>query len=74
MHQLHYLRANGPLFLGDKVSATDVCPVMLSRWARWMAARRPRSRPGTAKLLDTITALPSVRRAYRREGITDDIC
>jgi glutathione S-transferase len=27
-----------------------------------------------AKLLDRVTALPSVRRAYAREGITDEIC
>jgi hypothetical protein len=27
-----------------------------------------------AKLLDNVTVLPSVRRAYAREGITDDIC
>ena len=34
----------------------------------------PRSRPNIAKLLDMVTALPSVRRAYEREGITDEIC
>jgi glutathione S-transferase len=34
----------------------------------------PRSRPSIAKLLDKVTALPSVRRAYEREGVTDEIC
>ena len=68
-----HLRANGPLFLGDKLSATDFYLVMLSRWARPMG-RPPRSRPSIAKLLDKVTALPAVRRAYQREGITDDIC
>jgi glutathione S-transferase len=68
-----HLRASGPLFLGDKLSAADFYLVMLSRWARPMG-RPPRSRPGIAKLLDKVTALPAVRRAYQREGITDDIC
>jgi glutathione S-transferase len=27
-----------------------------------------------ATLLDRVTALPSVRRAHEREGITDEIC
>jgi glutathione S-transferase len=67
------LKANGPLFLGDKLSAADFYLVMLSRWARPMA-KPPRSRPAIARLLDKVTALPSVRRAYEREGITDEIC
>jgi glutathione S-transferase len=46
---------------------------MLARWGRPMA-RPPRSRPNIARLLDGVTALPSVRRAYEREGITDEIC
>jgi glutathione S-transferase len=68
-----HLGANGPLFLGYRLSALDFYLVMLSRWARPMA-RPPRSRSNIAKLLDMMTALPSVRRAYEREGITDDIC
>jgi len=68
-----HLKANGPLFLGDKLSAADFYLVMLSRWARPMA-KAPRSRPAIAKLLDKVTALPSVRRAYEREGITGEIC
>ena len=68
-----YLKANGPLFLGDRLSAADFYLVMLSRWARPMATP-PRSRPAIARLLDKLTALPSVRRAYEREGITDEIC
>jgi glutathione S-transferase len=44
-------------------------PVMLSRWAR-----PTRSRPNIAKRLVSVTALPSVRRAYEQEGITDEIC
>jgi glutathione S-transferase len=67
-----HLRANGPLFLGDKLSAADFYLVMLSRWARPMAGP-PRSRSNIAKLRQ-VTALPSVRRAYRHEGITDQIC
>jgi glutathione S-transferase len=68
-----HLVANGPLFLGNKLSAADFYLVMLSRWARPMG-KPPRSRPGIAKLLDKVTALPSVRRAYEREGITGEIC
>ncbi len=68
-----HLKTNGPLFLGDKLSAVDFYLVMLSRWARPMT-KPPRSRPRVAKLLDKVTALPSVRRAYEREGITDEIC
>ncbi|SDI03520.1 glutathione S-transferase family protein [Bradyrhizobium ottawaense] len=68
-----HLKANGPLFLGNKLSAIDFYLVMLCRWARPMA-RPPRSRFNIAKLLDKVTALPSVRRAYEREGITDEIC
>jgi glutathione S-transferase len=68
-----HLKANGPLFLGDKLSAADFYLVMLARWARPMA-NPPRSRPNIAKLLDKVTALPSVRRAYQREGVTEEIC
>lgn len=68
-----HLLVNGPLFLGNKLSAADLYLVMLSRWARPMA-RPPRSRPNIAKLLDKVTALPAVRRAYAQEGITDEIC
>src|SRR5258708_3917799 len=68
-----HLKANGPLFLGNKLSAIDFYLVMLSRWARPMT-KPPRSRPNIAKLLDKVTALQSVRRAYEREGITDEIC
>ena len=68
-----HLKANGPLFLGNKLSAIDFYLVMLARWARPMA-KPPRSRPNIAKLLDKVTALASVRRAYEQEGITDEIC
>jgi glutathione S-transferase len=68
-----HLKANGPLFLGDKLSAVDFYLVMLSRWARPMT-KPPRARPSIAKLLDRVTALPSVRRAYESEGIFDNIC
>jgi glutathione S-transferase len=68
-----HLKANGPLFLGNKLSAADFYLVMLARWARPMA-NPPRSRPGITKLLDMVTALPSVRRAYQLEGVTEEIC
>ena len=68
-----HLKANGPLFLGNRLSAVDFYLVMLSRWARPMG-RSPRSRPVIARLLDRVTALPSVRRAYEQEGITGEIC
>lgn len=68
-----HLKANGPLFLGDKLSAVDFYFVMLARWARPMS-EPPRSRPHIAKLLDKVSSLPSVRRAYEREGIVDEIC
>jgi glutathione S-transferase len=68
-----HLKANGPLFLGKRLSAVDFYLVMLSRWARPMA-QPPRSRPNISKLLDRVTDLHSVRRAYEQEGITDEIC
>src|ERR1700752_3353386 len=68
-----HLKANGPLFLGETLSAADFYLVMLARWARPMASP-PRSRPNIARLLDMVTALPSVRRAYEREGVTEEIC
>lgn len=69
----NHLKQNGPFFLGDRLSAVDFYFVTLSRWARPMA-NPPRSRPNIAKLLDKVTALPSVRRAYGQQGITDEIC
>jgi glutathione S-transferase len=68
-----HLKEHGPLFLGETLSAADFYLVMLARWARPMT-NPPRSRPNIAKLLDMITALPSVRRAYAREGVTAEIC
>jgi glutathione S-transferase len=68
-----HLTTNGPLFLGNQLSAADFYLVMLCRWARPMT-NPPRSRPSISRLLDKVTALPSVRRAYEREGITDEIC
>jgi glutathione S-transferase len=68
----NHLSTNGPLFLGTTLSAVDFYFVMLCRWARPMT-NPPRSRPNIAKLLDKVTALPSVRRAYEGEGITDEI-
>jgi glutathione S-transferase len=68
-----HLSANGPLFLGETLSAADFYLVMLARWARSMS-NPPRSRPGIAKLLDMVTALPAVRRAYASEGVVAEIC
>jgi glutathione S-transferase len=68
-----HLKTNGPLFLGETLSAADFYLVMLARWARPMASP-PRSRPNIAKLLDIVTALPAVRRAYAGEGVTAEIC
>jgi glutathione S-transferase len=68
-----HLKANGPLLLGETLSAADFYLVMLARWARPMTSP-PRSRPNIARLLDKVTALPSVRRAYEREGVTEEIC
>ncbi len=68
-----HLKPNGPFFLGKRLSAVDFYLVMLSRWARPMA-QPPRSRPNISKLLDRMTGLHSVRRAYEQEGIADEIC
>jgi glutathione S-transferase len=68
-----HLKANGPLFLGQTLSAVDFYFVMLARWARPMR-NPPRARTHIARLLDQVTALPSVRRAYAGEGIEDEIC
>ena len=46
---------------------------MLARWARPMT-NPPRSRPNIAKLLDKVTARPSVRRAYAQEGVIEEVC
>src|SRR6201987_1246501 len=63
-----HLKANGPLFLGETLSAADFYLVMLARWARPMD-NPPRSRPAIAMLLDRVSALPAVRRAYERDGV-----
>ncbi len=68
-----HLKAAGPLLLGGALSAADFYFVMLARWARQMS-NPPRSRPHIARLLDMVTALPAVRRAYEREGVTGEIC
>jgi glutathione S-transferase len=68
-----HLKDNGPLFLGDTLSAADFYLVMLARWARSMT-NPPRARAYVTRLLDMVTALPSVRRAYAHEGVTDEIC
>jgi glutathione S-transferase len=68
-----HLKANGPLFLGETLSAADFYLVMLARWARSMTTP-PRARPRIARLLDMVTALPSVRRAYEREGVIEEVC
>jgi glutathione S-transferase len=68
-----HLKTNGPLFLGETLSAADFYLVMLARWARPMS-NPPRARPNIAKLLDMVTALPAVRRAYANEGVTAEIC
>lgn len=68
-----HLKANGPLFLGETLSAADFYLVMLARWARPMS-NPPRSRPNIARLLDMVTALPAVRRAYASEGVAAEIC
>jgi len=68
-----HLGADGPLFLGERLSAADFYLVMLARWARPMS-NPPRSRPHIARLLDMVTALPAVRRAYEHEGVTGEIC
>jgi glutathione S-transferase len=68
-----HLKTNGPLFLRETLSAADFYLVMLARWARPMT-NPPRSWPNIAKLLDMVSALPAVRRAYEREGVTGEIC
>jgi len=68
-----HLKTHGPLFLGETLSAADFYLVMLARWARPMN-NPPRSRPAIAMLLDKVSALPAVRRAYEREGVTEQIC
>jgi glutathione S-transferase len=68
-----HLATNGPFFLGEKPSAVDFYLVMLARWARPMM-NPPRARANIAKLLDSVTALPAVRRAYEQEGVTGGIC
>jgi glutathione S-transferase len=68
-----HLKTSGPLFLGETLCAADFYLVMLARWARPMS-NPPRSRPAIAKLLDKVSALPSVRRAYQREDVSGEIC
>lgn len=67
-----HLAANGPYFLGENISALDLYLTMLARWARPMS-QPPRSRPAIARLLDLTTSRPAVKRAYAKEGISDDI-
>lgn len=67
-----HLSQNGPYFLGEAISAADFYLTMLCRWARPMATP-PRARPAIARLLDLMTARPSVQRAYCAENIKDEI-
>lgn len=67
-----HLATNGPYFLGEDISAVDLYFTMLARWARPMS-QPPRSRPAVARLLDLTTTRPAVKRAYAKEGISDDI-
>ncbi|WP_198026613.1 glutathione S-transferase family protein [Bradyrhizobium sp. ARR65] len=64
-----HLKVNGPLFLGETLSAADFYLIMLARWARPMT-KPPRSRPNVGRLLDIVSALPAVSpglRARRRD-------
>ena len=67
-----HLVANGPYFLGKKISAVDLYFTMLARWARPMS-QPPRSRPAISRLLELTTVRAAVKRAYAAEGITDGI-
>jgi glutathione S-transferase len=65
-----HLAANGPHLLGEKPSAVDFYLVMLMRWSRNMP--RPAMQwPHLAALAQRLTARPSFRALYEREGLSE---
>jgi glutathione S-transferase len=66
------------LFIPERSEADDVPTPLVSKQGQ--RSTNPKSSvrstilPHTAQLLDMITALPGVRRAYECEGVTDEIC
>lgn len=65
-----HLAAHGPYLLGEQVSAVDFYLVMLMRWSRNMP--RPATQwPHLSALAQRLTARPSFRTLYEREGLSE---
>lgn len=67
-----HLQAQGPYFLGDKISAVDLFFTMIARWSRGISPA-PRSRVHVSKLIDLIINRDAVKQAYADEGIHEKI-
>ncbi|QNT78584.1 glutathione S-transferase family protein [Entomobacter blattae] len=68
-----HLVANGPFFLGKKLSAVDLYLTMICHWAhRRGLVPPPRSHQAISRLLDTIINRPAIKKAFTDEGLTTD--
>ena len=65
-----HLAANGPLLLGDTLSAADFYLTMLMRWSRNMP-KPATDWPHLAALARELKARPSFKLLYEREGLTE---
>jgi glutathione S-transferase len=72
MKQHPALRLNGPLFLGETLSAADFYLVMLTGWAAPWPIRPDRG--PIRKTAQHGQRSPAVCRAYAREGVMGEIC
>ncbi|EJL27217.1 glutathione S-transferase [Caulobacter sp. AP07] len=64
------LAGRGPYMLGERLSAVDFLATMLMRWSRNMP-RPATAWPHIARYLSRMRAMPSLREAHAREGLTD---
>ena len=66
------LATSGPYLLGNRFTLADLFLTMLGRWSRGF--KRPATtRPALARLLETVTARPAVKRAFASEGIANPL-
>lgn len=64
------LAAKGPYMLGERLSAVDFLATMLMRWSR-NTPKPAVAWPHIARYLARMRAMPSLREAHAREGLTD---
>lgn len=65
-----HLATNGPYLLGNALSAADFHLTMLMRWSRNLP-RQATAWPSLARLAGLMTARPTFRQLYEREGLSE---